>query len=74
MAYDTDEISQRGTRETKRKRKPTWKSRLLKGAFWVAWGILISNDAGKCQVRKSLHDTPKSLICQSVRSGFLTRS
>lgn len=38
MAYDTDEISQRGTRETKRKRKPTWKSRLLKGAFWVAWG------------------------------------
>ena len=39
MAYDTDEISQRGTRETKRKRKPTWKSRLLKGAFWVAWGM-----------------------------------
>ncbi|QKS11339.1 hypothetical protein SAMN05444149_1192 [Pseudosulfitobacter pseudonitzschiae] len=39
MAYDTDETSQRGTRETKRKRKPTWKSRLLKGAFWVAWGM-----------------------------------
>ncbi|MFW8595990.1 hypothetical protein [Cribrihabitans neustonicus] len=39
MAYDTDEISQRGTRETKRKRKPTWNSRLLKGVFWVAWGM-----------------------------------
>ena len=39
MAHDTDEISQRGTRETKRERKPTWKSRLLKGTFWVAWGM-----------------------------------
>lgn len=39
MAYDTDEISQRGTCETKRKRKPTWKSLLVKGAFGVAWGM-----------------------------------
>jgi len=39
MAYDTNETSQRGTRGTKRKRKPTWKSRLLKGAFGVAWGM-----------------------------------
>lgn len=39
MAYNTDEISQRGTREIKRKRKPTWRSRLLKGAFWVAEGM-----------------------------------
>lgn len=39
MAHDTDEISQRGTREKTRKRKPSWKSRLLKGLFRVAWGM-----------------------------------
>ena len=39
MVHDTDEISQRGTRGTKQKRKPMWKSRLLKGVFWVAWAM-----------------------------------
>ncbi len=39
MAQDTDEISQRGTRGKTRRRKLTWKSRLLKGVFWGAWGM-----------------------------------
>lgn len=39
MAEDTDETYQRGTRGMKLTRKPTWKTRLLKGVFWVAWGM-----------------------------------